>query len=188
MCIIILRPRAGYEKNPHSFYWPTYRIEHCMKMRMQSAFLVFFALAIASCSKDSTMPANPIEAENVQAVEGAILELVNQHRQAIGADPLAFSELAYSYANQHTDYMIATGNTSHDDFNARASKIAEATDAKSVAENVARNYDTAQEAFDAWMASASHKSTLEGRFSHTAVSVKRAPDGKLYFTQLFYLQ
>lgn len=159
-----------------------------MKMRMQCAFLVFFALAIASCSKEATLPVNPIEAENVQAVEGALHELVNEHRQSIGAEPLAFSELAYSYANQHTDYMIATGNTSHDDFNARASKIAEATDAKSVAENVARDYDTAREAFEAWMASPSHRSTLEGSFSHTAISVKRAPDGNLYFTQLFYLQ
>ncbi|MBC2838034.1 CAP domain-containing protein [Robiginitalea sp. SC105] len=159
-----------------------------MKMRMQCAFLLFILLAVTSCSKESVAPAVTIEAENVQAVEGALLQLVNEHRQAIGAAPLAFSELAYSYANEHTEYMIATGNTSHHDFNTRASKIAEAVDAKAVAENVAKDYDTAKQAFEGWFASPDHRSTMEGTFSHTAVSVKRAPDGQLYFTQLFYLQ
>jgi uncharacterized protein YkwD len=55
-----------------------------------------------------------------------------------------------------------------------------------VAENVAKDYDTAMEAFEGWYQSSSHKKTMEGEFSHTAVSVKKNAQGDYYYTQLFY--
>ena len=57
-----------------------------------------------------------------------------------------------------------------------------------VAENVAKDYDTALEAFEGWYNSSSHKKTMEGDFSHTAISVKKDELGNYYFTQLFYKQ
>ena len=94
--------------------------------------------------------------------------------------------MAYQSAQAHTDHMIAKGRINHDDFSARASSIGEAVQAESVAENVAKDYDSAQKAFEGWLKSASHKKTMEGDFTDTAVSVKKDSLGILYFTQIFF--
>jgi len=112
--------------------------------------------------------------------------LVNSHRTSLGSNTLFFSEVAYKYANSHTDYMISKGNISHDNFSSRASNINSEVAVEMVAENIAKDYNTAQEAFEGWYNSSSHKKTMEGDFSHTAVSVKKDNNGNLYFTQLFY--
>ena len=84
--------------------------------------------------------------------------------------------------------MIATGSLNHDNFSARASEISSKVAAKAVSENVARNHDTAVEAMQGWLQSESHKKTMEGNYTHTAISIKEDPQGNLYYTQLFYLQ
>ncbi len=157
-----------------------------MKIRLQSALLVLFVFLAASCTKESTEDTNiPISA-NAVLVEQQVLEIINDHRISIGQKPLDYSSVAYRYANDHNDYMIAKGSINHDHFNVRASAISQQTQAESVAENIARNYDTAEEAYENWMQSASHRETLEGDFTHTAVSVKMDSAGNYYFTQLFY--
>jgi uncharacterized protein YkwD len=55
-----------------------------------------------------------------------------------------------------------------------------------VAENVAKDYDSAVEAFVGWLNSSSHKKTMEDNFTHTAVSVKVNGAGDFYFTQIFF--
>lgn len=126
------------------------------------------------------------EAENNVILEQEVLAVVNDHRASLGLNQLEFSEIAYKYANKHTDYMISKGSLSHDNFSARASSINSEITVKMVAENVAKEYDTAMEAFEGWYQSSSHKKTMEGEFSHTAVSVKRNAEGDYYYTQLFY--
>ncbi|MFD0799112.1 CAP domain-containing protein [Maribacter chungangensis] len=157
-----------------------------MKMRAQHAFLVLFVFILGSCSKESIDDTPNIEATNVVALEQEVLEIVNSHRSDLGATTLVFSPIAYEYANKHTDYMIAKGNLSHDNFSSRASSIAAKVQVQMVAENVAKDYSTAQEAFLGWYESTSHKKTMEGDFTHTAVSVKKDKNGNLYYTQLFY--
>lgn len=148
--------------------------------------LVLFVGALASCSKGSVESTNIIEAENVPEIEQELLEVVNQHRESLGASTLEFSSVAYTQANEHTDYMMAVGSLNHDNFSKRASTISTKVNAEFVAENVAKDYFTANETFKGWLNSASHKKTMEGEFTHTAVSVKRNTDGNLYFTQIFF--
>ncbi|MDX1332296.1 MAG: CAP domain-containing protein [Robiginitalea sp.] len=159
-----------------------------MKMKLQQALMVLFVGLALSCSKEPADPAVIPVAENVPAVESELLELVNAHRTSLGYNPLSFSQLAYEYANEHTDYMVSTGTISHYNFSARASSIAKAANAQAVAENLARDYPSAEKALEGWLASDSHRKTMEGEFSHTAISVKKDPNGTLYFTQLFYLK
>lgn len=160
-----------------------------MKMRMQAVFLVLVvALAAASCSKEPLESTPAPEAKSVPEVEQALLQMVNEYRTEMGQQPLSYSSVAYSYASEHTDYMVATGQLSHYNFSARASQIAAEADAKNVAENVAKDYPDAATVLQGWLGSESHRKTIEGSFTHTAISVKEAPDGKLYFTQLFYLK
>jgi len=159
-----------------------------MKMKLQQALMVLLISLAFSCSKESADPAVIPVAENVPSVESELLELVNSHRLSLGYSPLSFSQLAYEYANEHTDYMVSTGTISHYNFSARASSIAKAVNAQAVAENLAKDYPSAEKALEGWLASDSHRKTMEGEFSHTAISVKKDPNGTLYFTQLFYLK
>jgi len=157
-----------------------------MKMKVQYAVLVCFIVLVTACTKET--PETPIipNAQNVVAVEGELLSAVNDHRIALGLNALDYSAIAYEYANEHNNYMIATGNLSHDNFSARASKISSKERAEFVAENVAKDYDNAAQALEGWLNSTNHKSTMEGDFTHTAVSVKKDPSGNLYFTQIFF--
>lgn len=158
-----------------------------MKMSVQKAFLVLFVVVVSSCSKETTEEDTAIiETENVQIIETELLDIVNEHRASLGETVLIHSDVAYEQANKHNDYMISKGNLSHDNFSARASTISVNVNAEFVAENVAKDYDNATEAFKGWLASTNHKTTIEGEFTHTAVSVKKDNNNNLYFTQLFF--
>ncbi len=149
--------------------------------------LVLFVITLASCSRDSPLESTDITvAQNAIEVENELLGLVNDHRVSLGASLLQFNAVAYQYANAHNDYMISKGSLSHDNFSSRASKISSETNAKAVAENVAKDYSDAAQAFEGWFNSIGHRTTMEGDFTHTAVSVKKNSDGDYYFTQLFF--
>ena len=155
-------------------------------MKMKFAWLLALGTLVVSCTSESVTTPDPVDTVNMVAVESELLDMVNIHRENLGYSPLAFSEVAYSYANEHNDYMAATGKLSHDNFSSRASGIAQEVNAEYVAENVAKGYTSAAGAFENWMESSSHRKTMEGEFTHTAVSVKVSEDGVYYYTQLFY--
>lgn len=159
-----------------------------MQMRTQYIALVLFVCTLASCSKESagTTDTNIIEAKNATEVEQELLNTVNDHRLSLGHNALEYNSVAYTYANAHNDYMIAKGAINHDNFSKRASDISAQVNAEFVAENVAKDYSSASEAFKGWLNSSSHRKTMEGDFTHTAVSVKKDAEGKLYFTQIFF--
>jgi uncharacterized protein YkwD len=157
-----------------------------MKMRLLYAVPVFLLLILGSCTGDSLEESAVLEAENVVTIEQDLLDIVNEHRLSLNTNTLEFSDVAYKYANIHTDYMISKGSISHDNFSSRASSINSEIAVDIVAENVAKDYTTALEAFESWYASSSHKKTMEGDFTHTGISVKKDDFDNYYFTQLFY--
>ncbi|MCM4150509.1 CAP domain-containing protein [Arenibacter sp. N53] len=157
-----------------------------MKTKVHYFIMLLFTFVVVSCSTEPIESAIGPVAENAVEVEQELLGIVNDHRISLGYTDLDYSAVAYEYANKHTDYMIAKGSINHDNFSARASDISQAVNASFVSENVAKDYDSAVEAFQNWLASSDHRKTMEGDFTHTAVSVKRNSGGKLYFTQLFY--
>ncbi|MGO4919432.1 CAP domain-containing protein [Maribacter spongiicola] len=159
-----------------------------MKMRLLYAVPVFLLLFLGSCTSESIDDTPVLEAENVLTIEQDLLDIVNKHRLSLNTNTLAFSDVAYKYANLHTDYMISKGNISHDNFSSRASNIDSEISVEIVAENVAKDYQSALEAFEGWYVSSSHKKTMEGDFTHTGISVKKDDQGNYYFTQLFYKQ
>lgn len=156
-----------------------------MKMRLHIAILAMVFVAV-SCSTDPIDETEIPTAANAVEVEHELMGIVNSHRIALGQSVLEFSPVAYEHANDHSDYMISTGQLSHHNFSARAQQISAETNAEFVGENVAKGYATAEEAFGNWMDSPSHKQTLEGDFTHSAISVKVDDNGVHYYTQLFY--
>ena len=85
-------------------------------MRLPIAVSVLFVLLAGSCSTESIENTNIPSSENAVLVEHALLDIVNDHRISLGYSSLLFSEVAYDYANTHTDYMIVQGSLSHDNF------------------------------------------------------------------------
>ena len=82
--------------------------------------------------------------------------------------------------------MISKNAISHDGFVARSANITKAVGAKSVSENLAYNYATAQEALTAWLNSPAHKETIEGDFTHFGIAVREnTTTGKKYYTNIF---
>lgn len=154
-----------------------------MRLRIAILAVVFVA---GSCSTDPINSTEIPPAANAVEVEQELLGIVNSHRIALGQSVLEFSPVAYEHANDHSDYMIATGQLSHHNFSARAQQISQQTNAEFVGENVAKGYPTAAEAFANWLDSPSHKQTMEDDFTHTAISVKMDENGIYYYTQLFY--
>ena len=155
-------------------------------MRLLYAVPVFLLLFLDSCTSDSIEETSILEAENVVTIEQDLLDIVNEHRLTLNANTLKFSDIAYKYANIHTNYMIAKGSISHDNFSSRATDINSEVEVEMVAENVAKDYLSAIDAFQGWYNSSSHKKTMEGDFTHTGISVKKDEQGNYYFTQLFY--
>jgi len=157
-------------------------------MKKYYILLPMLAILMASCTKDPLDSALTIPSvfESSGNVEADVFMLINDHRTSIGLGELQYDNTAYIYASSHTDYMISQGVISHDNFNARATSLSSEVNALSVAENVASNYPTALIAVQNWLASPSHRLSIEGDFTHTAVSAKVDDNGNLYYTQFFF--
>jgi len=171
--------------------------ENTPKMKKYSSItlVLAFLLLLVSCSQSSpeefeqTYTEANLGNEKVTVdpvkMEEELFNLVNDHRESIGLNILENSPPAYKYAEEHNDYMISRNSLSHDNFEARASKIAAEINAQLISENVARYYTSAEVTLDAWINSTSHKDAMEGDFSHTTLSIELDKDGRPYFTQIF---
>ena len=73
----------------------------------------------------------------------------------------------------------------HDDFVSRSENIMKVLGAKSVAENIAYNYNSPQAAVNAWLNSPGHKANIEGNFTHFGLAIRINADGKKYYTNIF---
>ncbi|WP_405384637.1 CAP domain-containing protein [Maribacter sp. LLG6340-A2] len=167
-------------------------------MKLYIPTLALFVILMSSCSKyenfagyeevneDPATKVTLVSSDKHNALEAELFEIINTYRVSIGLNEMAFEGTTYYYAGLHTDYMIEKGTTSHAKFGERAEKISKRTGAVYVAENVARNYDTVQEAFEAWIDSPGHRVNIEGDYDYSAISIKENANGDLYFTQLFF--
>lgn len=148
--------------------------------------LVTCIISMISCTSENISETEQLNLVNDTRLEAQIMTLINSHRESIGLATLNFNDVAYTHANNHTEYMILKGGLSHDNFNIRASKISSEANAKEVGENVAKDYSTAEAVFNGWITSIPHKENIESDFTHTAISAKEDSNGNLYFTQIFF--
>ncbi|WP_108424783.1 CAP domain-containing protein [Flagellimonas amoyensis] len=156
-------------------------------LKISPIILLSFVLFLTSCSTSSLEDELVLSPENLSSnIELEILDLVNAYRSSKGLNTLEFDDIAYDYAEQHTEEMISAGHISHDNFNIRSSNLAQEARANYVSENVGKSYTSAAAIVQAWIKSDTHRKVMEGDFLYTAVSVKADGSGTLYFTQLFY--
>lgn len=138
---------------------------------------------VTSCSKDDS-PEDIAKAEALSVSE-EILQLVNNHRASIDKVRLNTNDLATQLAEEHTYYMIAQNDISHDNFNDRSDRLFDEENATRTGENVAYGQASAKDVMDAWLNSSGHRANIEGDFTHIGIGVKKNDTGRYYFTQIF---
>jgi uncharacterized protein YkwD len=154
--------------------------------------LIAVIVTMNSCSSDasegSTVQAKPEAVLNytysVDEVEA--MKLINEYRVSIGLNTLEkINHISYK-SEEHNNYMIINNVVNHDDFVARSENIIKVLGAKTVAENIAYNYNSPQAAVDAWLNSPGHKQNIEGNFTHFGIAIKvNSATGKKYYTNIF---
>lgn len=144
-----------------------------------------------SCSADSSETPTT-QASNQKAMsytydstEIETMALINEYRASIGLSTLKeINHISYK-SEEHDNYMIIKNVVSHDDFVSRSENIMKVLGAKSVAENIAYNYNSPQSAIDAWLKSPTHKANIEGNFTHFGLAIRVNANGKKYYTNIF---
>ena len=133
--------------------------------------LVLFGFMFFSCAtEDDGIYFNEVKDTNVlntkvsySSMESDILDLVNAHRVSLNLSKLNALSIISNVANGHTNYMIEVGQANHDNFAERANNLKNNADAKSVGENVAYGFGTAQGVMNGWLNSADHKKIIENQ-------------------------
>ncbi|MCK0157151.1 CAP domain-containing protein [Cellulophaga sp. F20128] len=151
--------------------------------------ILSYIITMTSCSTAETeddVLYKELSTSNNSTMESNVLGLVNEYRASNGLISLKFANVAYSFAKEHNEYMIAEGRISHDNFDLRASNLAVKAKADFVAENLAMDFTTAEGVVHAWINSPIHKKVMEGDYTHSAIHIKANAEGKLFFTQMFY--
>jgi uncharacterized protein YkwD len=119
-------------------------------------------------------------------MESEIISLVNAHRTSLGLNALSTLNIVSGVADGHTDYMIEVGQISHDNFAQRAQTLMNEAGAKTVGENVAYGYSTAEGVVKGWLNSAGHKKIIENPdYTHFGISMETSADNRNYFTNIF---
>lgn len=130
------------------------------------------------------------QADELPARTREFMDLVNEHREKLGLEALAYSKEIEETAEMHSRRMaqkkIPFG---HVGSKLRCRNVIQALEVDSgtlCGENVAMGQEDAQEVFSAWMNSPSHREAIEdGRFTHSGLGYYQDFRGRWYWTQIF---
>lgn len=155
--------------------------------------LAYIIASFISCSTTELMENENLAVdlelaeENDWIISGEILNHINTYRTEHNLNPLTVDSLyASAFAVQHTKYMIENQTVSHDYFYNRSEGL-KGMGAEQVVENVAFGYSSGASVVNAWLNSETHRSSIEGNYSHIGFGVLKCPtENKFYFTTLLY--
>jgi len=160
---------------------------------LKTLTLIVMVFSIFSCSKDHDgiyfKEGTDIALKNsikYTEIESDILNLLNEHRDSLGLNPVSPLDIISSESSNHTDYMIENEEISHKNFDRRAAYLIENANAISVGENVAYGYSTAKGVVTGWLNSESHRLTIENpNYTNVGISIKTNTEKRNYFTNIF---
>jgi uncharacterized protein YkwD len=160
------------------------------KITLKFTYAILLCVFLISCTNDEDGFYEDTAIENVDVsysvMEYQIISLVNQHRENLGLNVLSVINIVSLEAEEHTNYMIEEGHPSHDNFAARHKNLVLKAKAKSVAENVAYGFSTAEAVVSAWLKSSGHRANIENTtFTDIGISTKMNGEGRNYFTNIF---
>ena len=144
--------------------------------------------AAGDCTPGSSWPAERGD------LAGAVLGLLNEHRQSLGLRPLSGSSSLEASAAWKARHMAAYRYLGHDDpappvargVSARLAACGYPVSSSGWGENVAAGYRTAASVMAGWLGSAGHRANIENP-SFTVVGIGAAADasGAVYWVQDF---
>lgn len=135
-------------------------------------------------------PAAPLA---VTSDEQRAFDLVNARRVGNGVKPLVWDEQIFHIARLHSESMAQQGLLAHTSTDG-SDAVGRARHAgiegwSALGENIAYNQgfdDPSQFAVERWMNSVKHRANiLRAEFTHAALGVREAPDGRVFLTQVF---
>jgi uncharacterized protein YkwD len=156
--------------------------------------IILLSFVLLSCSNDEDGiyfdEVNSVEkiqtSVTYTSIETEILTLVNEYRASKGLPTLEPLNVISGVADGHTNYMIETGDVGHANFAERSQYLMKNAQAKSVGENVAYGYATAQGVMNGWLKSDGHRENIENiNYTHFGISTESNNEGRNYFTQIF---
>ena len=141
----------------------------------------------------------PATAASSMAVAASSLErrafdLINSERAKNGLPPLVWDGELCRMARLHSEKMARLNFFDHEGPDGDLPQRARESGVRwrSLAENIALNQgynDPVGLAVDQWMHSSGHRANiLRGIFTHSAVGIARAADGRIYLTQVFIMR
>lgn len=124
------------------------------------------------------------QAASSASYENRVLDLVNEARRNNGLSELSLRTDLCGVANTRACEMAATGEFSHDNFQARLDESG--VDYWTAGENIAYGQRSADEVFDAWMNSAGHRANiLTPEFKYMGLGYSTNGSGRIYWAQIF---
>ena len=152
---------------------------------MVKTILLSFILITATFYQGANLFAQ--DKKQAATMPAEILRLINVYRTGKGLPSLKNNELVAQTAYKHSSNMASQKIPfGHDGFERRTAELGKKLHkTEAFAENVAYGARTAQEVVDIWLNSPVHKKNIEGDYELTGIGIAKAPDGTLYFTQIF---
>jgi|TARA_B110000967_G_C18790343_1_gene512978 uncharacterized protein YkwD len=153
--------------------------------------LTLVSTFLFSCSNDDSEEMNLSQRSNditvtYSEMENEIISIINTYRADKGLSKLNTYNIVSGEAQSHTEYMVETGEVNHANFGVRHQNLVAFASAKSVAENVAYGYSSAQAVVNAWINSEGHRKNIEnGDFTDFGISTESNSEGRNYFTNIF---
>lgn len=137
--------------------------------------------------KKQTTPTQPQQevVYEYTALELETMESINKYRESTGLSILKINNYISQVCEHHTNYMVNSNSVNHNDFVSRSEELISILGAKTVGENVAYNYSTAQAVVKSWLNSPTHKKNIEGDYTHFGISIRPNSSGKNYYTNIF---
>lgn len=140
---------------------------------------------VVSCSSEVPEAQRYDFAPATKDQELEVMAYINAYRLDHDLQALLQSPLIKGVAYTHSIYMAEEQAASHDFFFDRKRYLMRDMEALSVAENVGYGYTTVTGLFQAWLASSSHRSVIEGDYSHFDISAEQDVLGRWYYTNIF---
>lgn len=144
----------------------------------------------ATTVTDEPIDSTPVDVplDPTLTITEEFMELINDHRQSIGLDPLlhvnGLGEIAEGHSEDMAKGIVAFGHTG---FSSRCSAGRAVLGGGNLcAENVATGQKTVKAAFSSWMNSSGHRANIENdRLTHTGFGYSKSSSGVMYWTQIF---
>ena len=161
-------------------------------LQFKLALFLFVSILFISCAPED----DGIYFEKISEIKSEysdmeleILDLVNNYRATKDLQTLERLDFISSVALTHTNYMVIKGEANHDNFPQRNENLVLNAAAKSVGENVAYGFSSANSVVTAWIKSDEHRAIIEKEsYTHFGISTEQNIEGRYFFTQIFIKQ